>query len=396
MKRIMLGLIAVVLAMVVGMSFSSAAEWQEGQTWAYKWVSTWNNFIEKKMGNNSSWSGKASGKVVYGYLIKYIGKDSTGYKFSYEGGLYEYGYFKGKTSVNSFGTYANSSVDMNIKKVWIDFNGYFHLVMVNASTGAYYGIKDLSFHIYTKAPMDIFLRFNSSMSGLHIPNNLTNNRINAELKLTGNIDMNGTIRYEDPFPYIPASSDFHMARVNTQANYSGHWKVNTEGYVYASAGYGNFNGNVNYSLNKDIDTGFNGTTYVSSYMEKNGDNVSYDPVISTLPYSFLNRLLPSPYQHKWNLDAFIASPFFVATGKWTGSGMYQSITIGGHTSYPMTDTTSQKASASDINAIEENAPYVYGENVQPGTIPGYMYIVLGFVLVTAVVVTVVLVIRNKK
>ncbi|NPA74654.1 MAG: hypothetical protein GXO25_01060 [Euryarchaeota archaeon] len=218
----------VILGLIIILLFSTAPlahGWSEGKSWAYRWTGDWNVIIRHNA--NETHSLNVEGKYAEAYMIQYAGKDSAGYKFRYEGGYYTYGNMHMKTNdTTSFGSYENN-ITAKIKEIWIDFDGEFHLVKVGDTSNSYYGIKDFSVHIFTRAPLSIFVNSTSiGDSGTHVK------RVSGHvLSLFGTFNVYLNASYSSPIPYLPASPDFRSADIfSSNVNYSAHISYDTRGF----------------------------------------------------------------------------------------------------------------------------------------------------------------------
>ncbi|NPA75770.1 MAG: hypothetical protein GXO25_06795 [Euryarchaeota archaeon] len=390
---------------VIGVSLVPLSSgWQDGQTWAYKWVNDWNKTLSKTT-QNSSLSGTINGKSVEAYLISYEGKDSTGYKFHYEGGFYSYGYVDSQLSEHSMFGNITTNLKIEAKMVWIDFEGTFHLVRVNSSftTGdAYYGIKDFSYHIYTKQPLDIYGNASSDMKAANKTINM-----GLELKLTGTMDITGSVVYKTPVPYLPAGDNFTSAQVFlTSAVYSGHWKLNTQGYLKTWGSQDLFGGGTGgattVSLDKNVDTDYSGTTNIDGAdLTKKGSTVTHSFMVGGLPGKLMNVVVPTTGSNKWDVAGLFSTSWLVESDYSSEDGFYHSANVqysnhalGMGAIYTTVYGESQPATESDVKTVETNAPAEYG-SYEEG-MSEYMLLIILSIIVAVAVIVVVLVVRRKR
>ncbi|NPA74652.1 MAG: hypothetical protein GXO25_01050 [Euryarchaeota archaeon] len=398
---VVMSVFAVVLMALAPMTHG----WQEGQTWTYKWTGEWSKNVKSNM-PNATITGTIKGKYVEAYLVRYEGKDSTGYKFHYEGGFYSYGYVNAAINGSSQWGKMNSNMKIEAKMIWIDFEGEFHLVKVNSSftTGdAYYGIKDFSFHVYTKQPLDIFTNVTGKMNFFN--HTMT---LGMEMKLTGTMDISGAVVYKTPIPFLPADENFSSAQVfSTSATYSGHWKLNTQGYIklwgngMPGTGAGK-NGTTKISLDKHINTDFSGTeNYIDAVLIKKGNVINYPFMIGGLPTKLLDMVMPSKNTGDWHVTPLFSTSWNEYGKYSTKDCFYQSVNVsetnfifGGEAAYSTVRGESQQTSVSDVKTVETNAPAEYG-SYEEG-MSEYMLLIILSIIVAVAVIVVVLVVRRKR
>ncbi len=392
--------IGIIVALLVGFSFPASGAWEKGQMKAYKWVGDWQEITKKQISagdRSSTWSGEASGKSVNAYMVKYMGRDNIGYKFHYDGGFYTYGYLNGEEKTNT----SDVKGTIKIKAIWIDYAGDFHLVMVNGTDGSYYGVKDFSFHVYTKEPFDIYVSM--SMKSTEKTQTMFGG-MSISMKLSGTFDISVTSNYSEPIPYIPVSSNFNRVTVFSTASYSGHINAKTSGYYVMSGKYGGKTLSVQNSLNKTINKGFNGENNISAVLEKTANRIKYPALISGLSIRVLEGAMVNPLSssvsEEWNPDK-IAYPSEVhyANATMGSDGFYTSVEIpSAHPLYPNPTATnpSQETTPEDVRAVETGAPQNYGEYSEPNNLLSNTTMIIIIVVVIVAVIAVVVVMMKKK
>ncbi len=401
------GLSVLVIAMLLQVPYGNA--WNTGDTWGYKWELDWSKAMEK-MGENMSFKGSVDGKLAFAYLVKYMGEKDGAYRFHFEGSYYGYGYAKGSVEAKNTGSsmyLQNASLDMEIKMLWINYDGYFDLVKVNkseiGSSYSYYGIKDISMHVYTKKPLDIY----GNLSLVNFEYGNLSSKMSIVTKLTGTIDVGANLMFSDPIPYIPDNSTPKYVFSDPTLNYNGHWNVNTKGYtkMHGESSMGTTDNKVN--LDKNVNRDFNGTTDVYADMEKHGSTVKRTGIIENLPI-YLTSILPGSSSslnpntnpNELSFDSYIGVSMMKDNeGNIGSNGFYSSVNMqgqgGGAEPAPKISGESQSASESEVKAVETNAPGEYGE--YSGNLLGdlMLWIIIG-VAVVVIIAIVVVVVKIKK
>ncbi len=401
----------VVLITIIGLVFanlsimgekSSGQNWENDHTWAYKWIGNWNR-------SQYQWGDAISDINIYGkyakaYLIRYAGEDDIGYVFKYEGGYYSYGYvraiIKGKWNNDSFVDMINIKVD----KIWIDFSGEFHLVKIVTNSdlgGSYYGIRDLTVHIYTKEPLWIYINFTSKHT--LYPSH------EEAMMLKGTFNISGKATFSKPIPYIPSSSNYADAYGITE-NYSGHIKVDTNGYLKFLTYQPYAKGvDITYSLDKNIDSYFKNTVALGWFsLMKNNNTVYYPMIIEELPEKTIsmcangdlyegdiqNLLVPSGQtlvEGNYNI-----SDMFYDTVNTPAFGYNEPLNLLPYKTYGK----SEIATSIDVKNVENDAPRIYGSLEEKAN--NVIFVILPFIIATVAIIIMLIIVvikrrkRNKK
>ncbi len=381
--------------------------WESGQTWGYKWEVDWKEALNNH-NNNTVFHGFIDGKTVHIFFVKYTGEEKGEYKFHYEGSFYSYGYIKGSVSHHSSLETTNGSMSMELKSLWINYEGDFHLVKVenseSFSKATYYGMKDISIHVYTKEPINMRMEEKYTQKSTQAKNS-----INMKTNLEGNIDINTFIIFQKPIPYLPDNSTPDFVSTQTSANYSGHWKVNTDGSINVS-GFSQVMGAntsilTNVSLDKNTDTDFNGSLKdVFVMMSKHGDSVSRCRVLENIPLA-LTKIYPSPFTQnskEINVSGFIRGVFILNHYAKYNGDFYSSVKEEGTTGCFDVNIHngqySDPATEKEVKSVENNAPAEYGTYQEDETtIPPINWIIMGTIVVvaTVIVVAIEMVVKGK-
>ncbi len=207
--------------------------WSSGQTAGYKWITDWKTAFSKEYKtDNVSFDGVLSGKSALAYFIKFIGTNKGMSMFHFEGVFYSYGMIKG--TIQSKSNIDNSkdkiNVDLEDRNVWFVYNGDFSLVKVNKPEVSYYGIKSLTFHVFTKKPLDI-----SSNMTIHHTNANDSGVGSFGLYVVGSLDITSKVDFQKPLPYIIINGSTSMLSEDYIATYSGHASEDITGKAHLSA-----------------------------------------------------------------------------------------------------------------------------------------------------------------
>ncbi len=378
--------------------------WESGQTWGYKWEVDWKDSLSNS-DNNTTFQGSIEGKTVHMFFVKYMGEENGEYKFHYEGAYYSYGYIKGTASRHDSLYNMSGSVDMTLKSFWVNYEGDFHLVKVvdheALNEVTYYGMKDISIHVYTKEPIDMHMEETYTGESMGAKSTM-----NMKTELKGTIDINTFITFEKPIPYLPDNSTPNYVSTETSANYSGHWKVNTKGYSYvrgSSQGIGaNTSMDMNVSLDKNIDKSFSGTLEdVFVMMSKHGNAVSRCGILENIPFA-ITGIYPSPFiqnSNKIEVSGFINSAFILNHYAKYNGDFYSSVkedeTTGSFNVNIHSEEYSEPATENEVKNVENNAPAEYGTYQGEGSFIPTLYLITIAVVAAIIVVAIVVIVKKK-
>ncbi len=397
--------VGAIAAMIVGVHPVNAFE--EGQTWGYKWVTTWKDALEENS-NNTTFKGDVNGKSVNMFFVKYVGNKGNAQEFHYEGVYYSYGYVTGKFSHKDNIGSMNSTVNIKEKSIWINYQGNFTIVKAVKHEifreESYYGIKNLTVHVYTKKPLNMNMKIEQHYEEV---SNGKKGSISMQTELKGTINMYESIIFKEPIPYIPENST--SVTVDTDANYTGHWDVNTQGYADFKGssqllGTSNSNFDLNKSLNKNVNGDFNGTVrYVVVFMDKHGNEVERCGIPENIPFA-ITSIFPSTSSSNSEISPseFIKQLLLVYhNAKFQGS-FYTSIKLNeipGNINVDFTSHTySQSVSPKEVKSVENNAPAEYGSYNENSSIYTNTIIwgITAAVAISVIVIAVVLLKRKNK
>ncbi len=393
-----------VLMAILLLTTPISSGWESGQTWGYKWEADWKDTLNNS-DSNTTFQGSIEGKTVHMFFVKYMGKENGEYKFHYEGSYYSYGYIKGSVNQHSSFGYLNGTVDIKQKSFWVNYQGDFHLVKAVDHEGlkevTYYGMKDISIHVYTKEPINIHI------AGKYIGESMSSkNTINIKIELKGIIDINTLINFEKPIPYLPDNSTPDFVGTQTSANYSGHWKVHTEGYSYqndSSQGIGaNRSLEMNVSLNKNIDTSFSGTLDdVFVMMSKHGNSVSRCGILENIPFA-ITEIYSSQVTHnsnKTDVSGFINNALILNHNAKYHGDFYSSVNEEENSGSLIVSVHgegySEPATENEVKSVENNAPAEYGSYQEEGFFIPILYLIIIAVVAAIIVVAIVVIVKKK-
>ncbi len=392
--------IGVIAAMVIGAHSVNAFE--AGQTWGYKWVTTWKDALEENS-NNTTFKGDVNGKSVNMFFLKYVSNRGNAWEFHYEGVYYSYGYvigkFRHKDNIGSM----NGTVNIKEKSIWINYQGNFTIVKAVKHElfreVSYYGIKNLTVHVYTRKPLNMKIEQHYKEES-----NGKKGSISMKTELKGSINMYYSIIFKEPIPYIPENST--SVTVDTEANYTGHWEVNTQGYSDFKGssqllGASNSSFEFNNSLNKNANGDFNGTVRnVFVFMHKHGNEVERCGIPENIPFA-TTSIFPSMSSSNSEISSsgFIKQLLLVYhNAKFQGS-FYTSIKLNeipGNINVDFTSHTySQSVSPKEVKSVENNAPAEYGSYDENSSIYTNT-LLLGITAAVAIIVIVIAVVLLKR
>lgn len=398
-----IGVSAFIFAILIISALPGYRGWTQGQTWGYKWESDWKDSMQE-YSRNVSFNGSVAGKAVNAFIVKYVGENNGMQRFHFEGSYYVYGYVKGKIKGNMGMIMINGAgnIDMEIKSLWINYDGYFDLVKCKSEylweNYTYYGMKDIKIHYYTKEPLDIYGKIYMKINTPNGSGEMTN-----ELKLTGNMNINSLITFNEPIPYLPANDTPNYVYKNTYASYNGHWKINTNGYFKmsgkGSSGSSSGSSNFKISFDKNVDKDFSGNILVFASVERDGDYITRNGIIENIAPNFEN-IFPTGFSVSKDISFknymnTLASESNSAKYD-SNTGFYTSIKIKGEESgYMMPDVNgegeSSQTSENEVKEIEGNAPAKYGsypEGILDIIMDYLLYIVIGVIAIIVIVIAV--------
>jgi hypothetical protein len=342
------------------------------------------------------------------FYVKYLGEDNGVYHFQYEGSYYTYGYARGEVEINENTSSTSGKVNMEMRMVWVNYDGHFDLVKVEEKSfwgdeKSYYGISNLSLHIYTKEPLDISV--NISMSGTSMYGEISTN---IEYVLKGTFDVSADVSFEDPIPYIPINTTSEY--IGTTANYVGKWKIDTIGHSKLSTNMGsnNMSGGVNLrvSLDKHVNDDFSGSTHVSADMVVSDGKVHRTGVLENLLIGYLN-IFPqvNPFGTSGeglSFDNYLSTAISISNAaEYSRSeGFYTAITLSdGHFGFTAVSTEeSEPATEEEVKAVESDAPAEYGSyssGLLDFIMASWIYILVGIAAILGVAAAVIF-LRTKK
>ena len=406
-KVVAIGVSVFIVAILIISALPGYRGWTQGQTWGYKWESNWKNSMQG-YSKNVSFDGSIDGKTVNAFIVKYVGENNGMQRFHFEGSYYVYGYVKGKIKGNMGMMNGTGNIDMEIRSLWINYDGYFDLVKCKSEyfweNYTYYGMKDIKIHYYTKKMMDIYGKVEINVNTPNMSGELT-----TELKLAGTMDINSLITFNEPIPYLPTNDTPNYIYKDTYASYNGHWKINTNGYfkMYGKGSSGSSSSSSNFktSFDKNIDKGFSGNMSVYASLERDGDYITRNGIIENIAPNFENIF---PIGFFGSNDISFKNYMNAVTDESnsakydSNTEFYTSINLSSEESeYMMPDINgkgeSSQSSESEVKGIEENAPAKYGsysEGIIDLLMNYLLYIVIGIIAI--IIIVVVLIVRRRQ
>ena len=412
LKISVLGIIGIFfICAMIPTTASAEAPWSEGQGWGYKWVANM-SASEINTNNNLTFSGDAYGKAVYALYIKYAGIENGMYKFIYHGSLYMYGYMNGDINM---GNYIMGNMSMHIKStiksVWINYDGYFLMERVTYDSGWFwdnsydiYAVKSQYIHVYTKEPLDMYMNATGT-------NDIYNKSESIEYKLTGTYDITLNINYDNYIGYLPVnqSEDITILFEGATANYTGHEKIDLNGYIKYSATSDSMSGNYKFDLTNHSNRNLAGSEDIMWGMQTLNANIVNRPgMVENIPMASISMVGSYSFNgkavyHDLGMIRFLNT--LVVGHKATYDGSFYStiylFTLGSmeddYFSLSPTETESQSATESDVKQVETSAPSEYGSLSQPSILDNlWIYIIIGMIAAVVVIVAVVIVAKKKK
>ncbi len=377
MKSRGLVLAGIVVAAILLFPGATAASWERGEGWGYKWIVGAIDY-----GGNYTFNGTTDGNNVLGLYIKYQGEEDGLYNFSYFGSFYEYNFINGTLDRRDY-PFERMWMDYR-SKGWVNFDGYFLLERCNVTDmwmrqHEVYAIKYQFIHVYTKENLE-----RRGSGYLKLRNDVVEFRMNYSI----HFDIKLMLNYSQPLVYYPVGSD-EMAYYST-VNYSGHVGAGGSGYFK----YGNFSGGMvtNMDLNGTVDDDVSSNLQITVKFSSEGNTTERPGVLELIPFYFTS----SSYLIFDNLE-FYLSYALGSIGQMNsraemGNDFYSSITIPEMVigSYKH---TSQEASEEEIEDMRTKAPEIYGPE-SGGWFSNYA-VVISIIIAAVIVAAVALLVARR-